>query len=53
MMAEHNKKNGLKGLFVVASLIAVAIAAVVYFFAMHRRRLNREKWKEYDECGLV
>lgn len=49
----EEKRKSLRGVWIVASVIAVCVAAVVYLASLHRRHVSREKWKDYDECGLV
>lgn len=43
----------IRGLILVLALIAAAVAAIVYVSSLHQKHLNREKWKDYDECGLA
>lgn len=52
-MARKSKKSSLGGLLVVLTLIAAGVAAVVYGLATHRKHVYREKWKDYDECGMA
>lgn len=52
-MARKSEKSSVHGLVIVLVAIAAGVAAVVYALATHRRHLNREKWKDYDECGLA
>ncbi len=52
-MAKREEKSSLCGLIVVLAAIAVGVAGIVYALSTHRRHVSREKWKDYDECGLV
>lgn len=51
-MKKKPEKSVVWNLIVVLSLIAAGVSAVVYLLATHRRYLDREKWKDYDECGI-
>ena len=51
-MARKEEKTSLCGILMVLAAIAVGVAGIVYALSTHRR-INREKWKDYDECGLV
>jgi flagellar basal body-associated protein FliL len=38
----------------ILTLVSVVLAVAIYLFSNdHKKRVNREKWKDYDECGLV
>ena len=50
MKARKEEKSSLCGVLVA---IAVGVAGIVYALSTHRRHVNQEKWKDYDECGLV
>lgn len=52
-MARKEEKTSLCGILMVLAAIAVGVAGIVYVLSTHRRHINREKWKDYDECGLV
>ena len=52
-MARKEDKTSLCGILMVLAAIAVGVAGIVYALSTHRRHINREKWKDYDECGLV
>ena len=50
-MARKEEKTSLCGILMVLAAIAVGVAGIVYALSTHRRHINREKWKDYDECG--
>mgnify|MGYP000429147887 CR=1 FL=1 len=51
--ARKEEKSSLCGVLMVLVAIAVGVAGIVYALSTHRRHVNQEKWKDYDECGLV
>ena len=53
MKARKEEKSSLCGVLMVLVAIAVGVAGIVYALSTHRRHVNQEKWKDYDECGLV
>lgn len=52
-MAKKSENSSIGSLILVLTMIAAGVAAVVYALSTHRRHVNREKWKDYDECGLA
>ena len=52
-MARKEEKTSLCGILMVLAAIAVGVAGIVYALSTHPPHINREKWKDYDECGLV
>lgn len=53
MKARKEERSSLCGVLMVLVAIAVGVAGIVYALSTHRRHVNQEKWKDYDECGLV
>ncbi len=51
-MGHKSEKVSIVGLIAVLFTIAISVAGIVYGWSTHRRHLNDEKWKDYDECGL-
>ena len=52
MKARKEEKSSLCGVLMVLVAIAVGVAGIVYALSTHRRHVNQEKWKDYDECGF-
>lgn len=50
----HERKHfSILPLICMLIFIAVGVSAVVYGIATHRRHVYKEKWKDYDECGMT
>lgn len=52
-MADKPKRSPLISLLLTLIAIMAAVACVVYAMDNHRKHLYREKWKDYDECGII
>ena len=51
-MEYKSKHSSILGLFMVLAAIAAGVAAIVYACMIHRRHVDDEKWRDYDECGF-
>ena len=51
-MEYKSKHSSILGLFMVLAAIAAGVAAIVYACMIHRRHVDDEKLRDYDECGL-
>lgn len=51
-----NKNIGTKIISIVSALLGVAaVASTIAYFVWHsyKDKLHREKWKDYNDCGLA
>ncbi len=53
-MEEKKKSNGLAIFIPILAVLICMISSVAYIvFRMSSNKIHEEKWRDYDECGIL